>query len=88
MIEFLTANWDSILTYAMASFGVLAILSRFTPTPKDDALFGFLYDAISALTPNDRAKKVKESVDKVEDIVDTVSDAIEKHKNTEDTKKE
>lgn len=88
MIEFITANAEDILVYSMAIFGVLAILARFTPTPKDDALFGFLYDAISALTPNDRAKKVKEGVDKVEDIVDTVSDTIEKHKKPEETKKE
>lgn len=88
MIEFLTANWDTILTYAMAIFGLLAIVARFTPTPKDDAIFGFIYDAISSMTPNDRAKKVEQGLDKVNELIDTAKDIISDTKKSDSKKEE
>tara|TARA_R110000782_G_scaffold270483_1_gene371815 strand:- start:25358 stop:25573 length:216 start_codon:yes stop_codon:yes gene_type:complete len=65
MIEYLIANWDAVLTTLLSVIGALAMIAKFTPTPKDDAILGKLYDLISAITPNDRVKKVDEVKDSV-----------------------
>lgn len=67
MIDYLIANWDAILSTVLAVIGALAMVAKFTPTPKDDAILGKLYDLISAITPNDRVK----NVDKSKTAVDT-----------------
>ena len=85
MIDYIVANWDQILTITLAIVGIGAIIARFTPTPKDDAVFGFLYDAISAITPNDRVKKVESQLEAVEDVVEKVEDVLDLVK---DSKKE
>ena len=77
MIDYIVANWDQILTITLALVGLAAIVARFTPTPKDDAIFGFLYDAISAITPNDRVKKVESQLEAVEDVVEKVEEVID-----------
>ena len=55
-MEFIVSNWDEILQTILAVFGAAAMVARLTPTPKDDAFFGKMYDFISRFTPNDRPK--------------------------------
>lgn len=62
-MDYIVNNWDAILQTALAVFGALAMVARFTPTPKDDAFFGKIYDLISKFTPNDR-DLVKKDVQK------------------------
>lgn len=69
MIEYLIANWDAALTTLLAVIGALTMIAKFTPTPKDDAIFGKLYDLISAITPNDRVKKVDDVKDSVNPVI-------------------
>lgn len=61
-MEYLVTNWDEILQATLALFGALAMIARFTPTPKDDAVFGKIYDLISKFTPNDRDLVKKDQV--------------------------
>lgn len=53
-MDYLINNWDAIIQTALAVFGALVMVARLTPTPKDDAIFGKIYDIISKFTPNDR----------------------------------
>lgn len=77
MIEYITANWDSIVTIVLALIGLAAIVARYTPTPKDDTLFAFLYDLVSSVTPNDRKLLVEQNLEKVEEVVDKVEEAVD-----------
>ena len=87
MIEYLTLNYEQIFVYALALLGFLAIIAKFTPTPKDDAILGFLYDLISKVTPNDRVKSVEDKLDVVEEIADQVEDIVDKIKDVKDDSK-
>jgi len=88
MIDYIIANIDTILMSALALVGLGAIIARYTPTPKDDTIFAFLYDAISAITPNDRKQKVEDALQQVEDVIDTVEDVIDKVKDIKTEKEE
>lgn len=61
-MDYIVNNWDAILQALLAGFGTLAMVARLTPTPKDDAFFGKVYDIISKLTPNDRDMVKKDQV--------------------------
>lgn len=88
MIDYIISNIDTILMGALALVSLGAIVARYTPTPKDDTVFAFLYDAISAITPNDRKQKVEDALEQVENVIDTVEDAVDKFEALKDEKDE
>lgn len=48
-------NWESIAVAILAVIPFLQILAKLTPSPKDDTALAYIYDFLSAITPNDRS---------------------------------
>lgn len=46
MIEFITQNLPEMLELMLAIIGLAAVIVKFTPTPKDDAVIAKIYELL------------------------------------------
>ena len=51
-MEWLSANWQNVLSIATSLVGAFAILATMTPNPEDDKIVGQLYKLINFLGAN------------------------------------
>lgn len=50
MIEWITTNWDLLLGLCAAIIGLAAIITKLTPSTKDDAVVGKVKGAFESAT--------------------------------------
>lgn len=55
-MEWMLANWDTLVVCALAVVGAASAIVKLTPTPKDDAAVAWVYKVIEVLS---LAKKPK-----------------------------
>jgi len=60
-MEWLSANWQNVLSIATSLVGAFAILATMTPNPEDDKIVSQLYKLINFLGANFGKSQNKES---------------------------
>lgn len=56
-VQYIGANWDSIIGAALATVGAFSLIAKLTPTPKDDAILAKVVKVLDFLALNKQRVK-------------------------------